>query len=140
MEGSMTTTTTTPQRDWMNVGAEYTGEENDGRRRVERQIGGLTWRDVPQDGSPLSLPFSPGAAIEQLRLPRVQRVATDGYLEWPDFPGDDENPPEHAHYSIYGIECLYRDYRVRVYLLDSGTGLTPLAADRWPRDAEEAGR
>lgn len=117
-------------RDWMNIGAEFTGEEHRGRERVEEQIAALTWTDVPQDGSPVSVAFMPGeaikAAIAELRLPKVQRIAINGYLQWPD-------GPETAHFSIYGIECLYRDYRVRLYVLDSGTGLTPLAADRWHR-------
>lgn len=123
--------TSTIDRDWLNVGAGFTGDENKGRERVSAEIQKLTWKDVPQDGSPLSLPFSPGegikAAIEQLEIPKVQRVATDGYLQWPD-------GPETAHYSIYGIEGLYRDYRVQLFILDTGTGLIPLAADKYPRE------
>ena len=116
------------QRTWTKVGAEYTG--GDDRARVEAEIDQLDWKGIPEGGT-VSAPFMPGegikALISELALPRVSLIAWNGYLRYPD-------PPESAHYGLYGIECRYSNGRARVYALDSGTGLTPLASDFWPDD------
>jgi hypothetical protein len=125
------------RRDWLDLGAEYhegeTGRFGQSRPRVEAAIAALTWKPVPAGADGMRLPMSPGlaieACIEQLKLPKVSAVAHDGYLQWPD-------GPETAHFSILGIEANYSNGRARVYVLDTGTGCTPLAADFWA--SEEA--
>lgn len=121
------------RRDWLSIGAEYHEGETrlgDNRRRVVRAIAGLEWQPVPEDGT-LSVAMMPGLAIQeciaQLGLPRVSAVATNGYLTMPD-------GPETAHYSVYGIEANYANGRARVYVLDTGGGVTPLAADFWEKE------
>lgn len=117
------------KRNWTTVGAEYhEGETRFGesRSRVERAIAKLKWKPVPD-----SLPMMPGlgikAAIKELRLPKVSKVAINGYLQMPD-------GPESAHYAIYGIEANYANGRARIYVLDTGTGLVVLASDFWEKE------
>lgn len=127
--------TATVERNWTEVGAKFTGPDD--RERVERAFAGLTWEDLPADGSPLEMGFMPGEAIKacirELGLPKVSMVAADGYLSWPDVvdghPAIAGYQPETAHYAVYGIEANYKQGRVRVYLLDSGTEILPLLTE-----------
>lgn len=113
------------KREWLNIGAAYWVPY---QTRIEAEIAGLTWKAVPEDGE-LSLPMSPGlgiqACITELELPKVSAVAHNGYIQVPD-------GPETAHYSIYGIEANYKDGRARVYVIDAGTQLVPIAVDFEP--------
>lgn len=84
-----------------------------GRRRIEAAIERLDWGEIPAQ-----LPMGPGmgimAAVKELRLPRVSAIAISNEL---------------APYSLYGIEANYRDGRARIYILDRGSDLLPLASD-----------
>lgn len=117
-----------PQRTWTSVGKHWTSADD--RAHVEAEIDRLEWKEI---GDAIDLPFLAGhainAAIEQLRLPKVSHVAHDGYLRYPD-------PLQSAPLALYGIECHYPNGRARVYVLDRGTGLTPLASDFWPTQPE----
>lgn len=115
------TATIVPERDWLNIGAEYAEH----REQIEGEIGVLTWHSPP----PKQVAMMPGlaikACIEQLNLPPVTALAIDGCVDVPD-------PPDGmAHYSLYGIEARYRQGVARVYVLDTGTGVTPLCVDRY---------
>lgn len=102
------------------MGREYTEPYRDA---IEAQIKALEW------GSEPSAPMCPGLGINEcvreLGIPKVSAYATNGYLE--TGAGEDR-----AYCSIYGIEGNYSNGRVRVYVLDRGTVLIPLAADVWP--------
>lgn len=113
-------------RNWTTIGAEYIDGEFRGRpnrERIEEQIDALDWKDATPT---MSLPMSPGlaleACIEQLNLPRVSKIAHNGYLQYPD-------GPETAHFSLYGIEANYSNGPARVYVLDTGTECIPLASE-----------
>jgi hypothetical protein len=119
-----------PERTWTTVGAKYTTPER--RPDVLRAIASLEWHEVG-DGN-LELPALPGLAIEacirQLSLPRVSQVAWNGAAASVDWY--DPKRREGEHYSIYGIEMNYDNGRARVYVIDTGTGVLPLASDFWP--------
>lgn len=126
-------TETTMKRDWLNVGAAFT-EEGDDRQEVEQQFAELEWQSLPRGGT-LSVGMAPGLGIKecikQLRLPKVTAIATNGWIERPDPSSPDPEEPMTATYAIYGIEANYKNGRARIYVLDSGTEMLPLAADFW---------
>lgn len=123
----MSAATVTPRRDWMSVGARYTTPER--RAQVERTISRLEWREFT-DG--MSLPMCPGlgieAAIKELRLPKVSAIAYNGALSFPA-PDDESEYP-----GLYGIEANYKNGRARVYIVDNGCELLPIAADFWAKE------
>lgn len=133
----MTTPTTDAQRTWTVVGHQWThnGERNldvdswpdvydpdayhekRGRQPlVEKAIAALEWETVEGD-KPMMPALSISECIKQLRLPRVSQVAISSDL---------------APYGFYGIESRYSNGRARVYVLDQGGILLPLASDFWP--------
>ena len=122
----------TVRRAWLGSGAEYTRPEPEARTAIEREIELLRWTSVDDD---LRLPASTALAlrecVRQLRLPRVSQVAHNGRLAWTD-------GQETVGYGVYGIEATRHAGRVRVYVLDRGTELVPLARDLWPTAASEA--
>jgi hypothetical protein len=73
------------------------------------------------DGGTLSLPIMPGEAIKavirELGLPRVSAIAWNVALESPA-PNDESEYP-----APYGIECNYRNAKVRVCVIDNGTSV-----------------
>jgi len=97
---------------------------------VEAAIEELTWCAVEEH---LSVPFSPGAAINaaisELSLPRVSRIAHDGAV-----PVRDDVERASSLYGLYGIEANFTNGRVRVFLVDRGTDVLPVAVDHWPTD------
>lgn len=101
------------KRSWTTVGASLVADQEKTGRKLDR----LTWVSV--DG--LEVGFSPGYAIKQaiqeLRIPRVERIAIG---TWRGGGG------------LYGIEGRYRDGVARVYLVDTGAGITPIASDFEP--------
>lgn len=137
MGRTVTTPEQAPEREWAEVGTKFIRQsiETSGRYPwnddvllalrvlIDAQIDALKW--VEPEGN---FPMSPGLflqhVIEELNIPRVTAVAHNGVLELPD-------GPETATYSICGIEGNYRNGRVRLYILDSGTGGYPLATDVW---------
>lgn len=117
-------------RTWTTVGAEYT----DGARRTDvlAAIDSLTWVKARAN---MTLGFMQGAAIKtairELDLPDVTLIAHNGVVEWPPPNGDADGEA----YAVYGIEANYRNGRARVYVLDTGTSLIPVASDFWPEEA-----
>ena len=116
-------------RTWTQTGAPYTTPER--RPDVLAAIAALEWTAIP-DGDSLTLPFLPGegikAVIAELQLPKVSALAWNGVVDWPAAqPGGDRE-----HYAVYGIEANYKNGRARVYVLDTGTQLLPVASDFWP--------
>ena len=91
------------------------------RAHIAREIDGLTWREPSG-----SFPLTPGMALQKLvedfRIPNVSAVAINGGVPMPD-------GPERAYYSLYGIEANYTNGRIRMYVLDAGTILVPVAID-----------
>lgn len=127
----MQTESSTPtERNWTTVGAAYTGPDD--RPRVKAAIAALTWQDFTEG---MSLPAIPGlnitATIRELRLPKVSALAWNGSL---DYPEPESNGTVHA--ALYGIEAHYNNGRARVYALDLGSRLLPLASDFWPNGPE----
>jgi hypothetical protein len=111
------------ERTWLSVGAELVQRLE--QEAVEREVETMEWQELPAGGS-LTVGFMPGeaikAAIAELELPRVSAIAISSF-ERPDFyPG------------FYGIEANYANGRARVYVLDTGTMLTPLLSDFWPAE------
>jgi hypothetical protein len=123
------------ERTITNVGARYTA--GDRLAQVEEQIEALEWHELPDDGA-LSAPFMPGeaikAAIAQLRLPKVSRIAWNGALAFHDDPEQDGEYP-----GLCGIEANYRNGRARVYIVDNGTEILPVVSDFWPKVPADAG-
>lgn len=65
--------------DWMNIGAEYNGTDEQ-KKRISGIVDRLDWLDVPGPGAPpLEVAMMPGEAIKSLikefRIPKVSRVA-----------------------------------------------------------------
>lgn len=93
------------------------------RRAIEIAIDKLDWEEVPEGGS-LTLGAMAGMAINatitEFRIPKVTRVAVSNRL---------------APYGFYGIEGNYKNGRALIYLLDTGTGVTPLASDFYEKEA-----
>lgn len=112
--------TTRTSRTWTTVGAEYV--DRLGKKAVESEIETLEWQEIPEDGS-LTVAYLPGDSIKQtilqLDLPRVSAIAISGFERPGFYPG------------FYGIEANYTDGRARIYVLDTGTGVSPLAHDFW---------
>ncbi len=108
------------ERTWTHIGSAYTS--GDDRGRAERAIMGLRWQSA--GGSHPAMPgMGISAAIEQLRLPKVDEIAYNGgYIQYPD-------GGETCHGSIYGIQCHYSNGRVRVYVLDIGSEIIVLATE-----------
>ena len=122
------TTTTDYTRTWTEIGAQAIGRRLEGGGRltqpaVIRVIGTLDWQAIEQG---LSLPMIPGEAIKatiaELRIPKVSHVAVSHEL---------------APYGFYGIEGHYKNGRARVYVVDLGSDLIPVASDFWPAVVEE---
>ena len=122
------------RRNWTTVGEEYV--ERLGREDVEKEIAALDWQEIPAGGS-LTVGFMPGYGINeviaQLDLPkRVSRIAISAFERPAPTPDEDGFYP-----GFYGIETSYSNGLCRVYVLDLGTELTPLASDFWDRDGGE---
>lgn len=117
------------QRDWTDAGREYWAlsvhEDEDGellaKAVIERAIDELEWVDATVD---LTLPALSGMAItevvRELRIPKVTQISY----------GCNELAP----YGFYGIEGNYKNGRVRVYVVDSGTECTPVCMDHWTKE------
>ena len=129
----------TQDRTWTKTGGQLFDAERatreghnyaTGREAVEAGIDGLTWVEVPAEGE-LRLPFTPGegikAVIAQLDLRAVRRIAHDGAVTVRD---DAESST--SLYSLYGIEVPEAGGLLRVFVVDRGTDLLPVAYDRVP--------
>lgn len=99
-------------RTWTTVGAELV----DDRGRFARLFEALEWETV-EGAKPMLPALNISETIKDLRIPRVSRVAISHDL---------------APYGLYGIEGHYKDGRARVYVVDLGTKLVPVASDHWP--------
>jgi len=102
-----------------------------GRDAMVTGIDRLTWVELPKDGGDLSLPFSPGeslsAVISGLGLRDVRRIAWDGSVAVRD---DIEG--SRSLYSLLGVEVGERGGLLRLYAVDRGTDVLPVAYDRIP--------
>lgn len=118
------------ERSWTTVGAEYV--ERLGQAEVEAEIEALEWHELPEEGS-VDVAFSPGfaikAAIREFGMPKVSAFAISGFSR--EGVGEDDG----FYPGFYGIEANYKNGRARVYLLDVGVSVTPLASDFWPVEA-----
>ncbi len=109
---------TSSERTWLSVGEDFAARL--GKRSVEHTIESMEWEPIPENGS-LSLGAMPGMAIktviEEFGLPKVSAVAVSGFERPGFYPG------------FYGIEANYSNGRARLYVLDTGTGVTPIVSD-----------
>lgn len=84
---------------------------------VLNQIAQLEWHPVTSET--MSLPMAPGEAIKKLisefRIPKVSAIAYNGILQ--------------NRYGFYGIEGNYKNGRARIYVMDKGSVLTPVASE-----------
>jgi len=107
-----------------------------GRDAVVAGIDRLTWVEIAPGGV-LDLPFSPGEAINALicglALRDVRRIAWDGSVQVRD---DAEG--SRSLYSLLGIEVGERGGLLRLYAVDRGTDVLPVAYDRIPAPATVA--
>ena len=107
-----------------------------GRDVVVAGIDRLTWVEIAPGGV-LDLPFSPGEAISAvicgLALRDVRRIAWDGSVAVRD---DVEG--SRSLYSLLGVEVGERGGLLRLYAVDRGTDVLPVAYDRIPAPATAA--
>lgn len=115
MEATMTAPT---RRDYTKVGERFD------REKFEAAAANLTWVSPPPAELAMIPALGISKAIEELRIPKVSALASDGMFEEPD--GE-----EMAYYSVYGIEGNYKNARVRILIADTGTELIPVAMDVW---------
>lgn len=116
------------QRTWTDIGRHEVldttleGGTRITRRTVEAAIDELDWK-VP----PKRLPALPGmgikACIKELRIPKVSQIAISSEL---------------APFGFYGIEGNYTNGRARIYIIDLGTHLVPLASELLEPEAVDA--
>ena len=101
-----------------------------GRDAVVAGIDRLTWVEITPGGT-LDLPFSPGESINAvicgLALQDVRRIAWDGSVAVRD---DAEG--SRSLYSLLGVEVGERGGLLRLYAVDRGTDVLPVAYDRIP--------
>ncbi len=109
----MPTKELTYREDWLSVGREEWAGTQD---RIRAAAAALEWRLLPVEDAPAMPGLGIKAAIEQLRLPRVSRVAWSSEL---------------APYGFYGIEANYRNGRVQVFIVDRGTECLPVVSYFW---------
>lgn len=127
----MTTTQLTPTRNWTRVGSEYSDTEAK-RAIMVAIIDTLEWVELPPKGQKIRLGFMQGEAIKtaitEFRLPRVDMIAENGL-----YVGVDRlDSRESVSYALYGIQCHYTNGKSRIYLLDRGSDVVPVASDIWP--------
>jgi hypothetical protein len=118
------------QRTWTDVGRVMYEPGTDDYERPKDETGqhftqdmivgaidALDWQ--PTEGV-TTLPMVPGLgikhAITELRIPKVSHFAIGNGL---------------APYGLYGIEGHYKNGRARVYVIDRGSDLLPVASDFW---------
>lgn len=112
--------------EWTQVGEEifttpptFEGNMPEGGGRythemVEKAIEALDWQEVTDDLELAAMPgYAIANAIAEYRIPKVSRVAVSSDL---------------APYGFYGIEGNYTNGRARVYIVDRGTELIPVAS------------
>lgn len=123
LEYNSATMTPPTRRDWLGVGERFSEPH---RAAVEEAIDELRWTGK-LTGVAMSPALAIRACIEQLRMPKVSAIAPGGSVEVPI-----GSQLGRATYSIYGIEANYaKGQRIRAYVLDTGTEITPLAVDVW---------
>lgn len=119
------------KRTWTTVADDVVKRIPGGRDRVTAEAADLDWQDVPKDGS-LTVGFMPGAAIrsaiQEFGIPKVSKIAI-GSIDCPAASGDEDG----FYPGFYAIEGNYRNGRARVYLVDTGTSLTPVFSDFWAK-------
>lgn len=93
------------------------------RESVENAAKRMKWLTVPEDGH-LTLAAMPGMAINavitEFRIPKVTKVAVSHAL---------------APYGLYGIEGNYSNGRARIFVIDTGSGVTPVFSDFYVKEA-----
>lgn len=98
------------ERTWTSVGEALVED----RERVGRKLDRLVWFSADDDG----LGFSPGYAIKQVvtefRIPRVGRLALGSMSRGQ---------------ALIGIEGTYKNGRARIYVVDTGVEIIPIASD-----------
>jgi hypothetical protein len=105
------------QRTWTTVASKYNRTPSQ-RAALSRVFDRLTWKK-PEGEFAMAPAVAIESAIQQLRIPKVSAIATDGvYMD---------------RYGVYGIEGNFKNGRARIYLLDKGTGVTVLASDFEPK-------
>lgn len=113
------TTVPIPRRDWFKIGATYNGTAQK-KGQMSANIAKLEWQALPLE----NVPMAPGMAIEKLiqefKIPKVSQVA------W--------NVVVMNRYGLIGIEGNYKNGRARIYALDRGADLIPVAADFWTKE------
>jgi hypothetical protein len=114
-----------PDRTWTEIGERYI-ESEERREEIVRVAATLNWHELDERGhirGPMSPVLLLKEIIEQMEFPKVTSVAWGGdAIVYPD-------GPEHAYYSLVGVESHYSNADVRCYLLDIGTGAVPLFMD-----------
>ena len=123
-----TVTSPSVPMNWTEIGEPIV--EKIGREAIMDAIDLLEWQPIPEHGS-LTLGAMPGmainAAIRQLELPRVTRVAVDSFDVQVD--GEDGYYP-----GFYGIESNFTDGRCFVFVVDEGHALTPVCSVLFPAE------
>jgi hypothetical protein len=99
-----------------------------GRGTVAAAIERLDWVDVPDDGTAIRMPFSPGEGIKSLMsgigLHNPRRIAWSGGV-----PVRDDVEHARSEYGLYGVEVPAKGGLLRVFAVDRGTDLFVVAFD-----------
>ena len=103
------------RRDYTKIG------ESEGftRETVDRGIETVTEWETPSGHLPMMQGMAIQEFIKSFRVPQVSSVAVFGGIR--SGAGDD--------LGLYGIKAHYKDQDVTFYIADSGTHITPVAAD-----------
>src|SRR3982750_4193784 len=88
------------------------------RERIEKAIEKMRWESTEGD-KPMMPALGIKECIKQLGIPKVSQIAISN-----DLANDVGNS-----YGLYGIEGHYKNGRVRVYVVDRGSDLIPVATD-----------
>lgn len=114
------------ERTWTTVGDELV-ERVGGRDVIGTAIEDLDWQIVDRDAG-VTVGAMPGiainATIRELRIPKVSAIAVDSF-SIPAASSDDDG----FYPGFYGIEGNYTNGLARVYLLDTGCEIVPVASE-----------
>jgi len=98
--------------DWLSVGERFTkGKEN----RIKQSALTVEWKEIPADGTPLTLPFLSGDSIKtmirEFEMPNVSHVGLSDAM---------------APNGLIAARAHYKSQEVEVYAIDTGTHVIPL--------------
>lgn len=106
------------ERYWTETGKQHTEGRHD---EISSYVADVEWQGIP-----CTVGMMPGegikAVIKELKIPKVTHIAVSHEL---------------APFGLYGIRAHYKNGMVEVFVVDTGTELSPICSDLYS-DKEEA--